>query len=67
MTQTVNATIAPYGRLLRRRRRASHLPALGKAFHIPDEVWGGRRAWGQPGLGIRVQAGEPLQLEPAVR
>ncbi|CAE7932439.1 unnamed protein product [Symbiodinium necroappetens] len=36
-------------RLLRRRRRASHLPALGKAFHIPDE------------------AGEPLQLEPAVR
>ena len=66
MTQTVNATIAPYERLLRRRRRASHLPALGKAFHIPDEVWGGR-GLGRPGLGIRVQAGEPLQLEPAVQ
>ena len=26
------------GRLLRRRRRASHAPAFGKAFHVPDEA-----------------------------
>ncbi|CAE7201850.1 unnamed protein product [Symbiodinium natans] len=25
-------------RLLRRRRRASHAPAFGKAFHVPDEA-----------------------------
>ena len=50
-------------RLLRRRRRASHLPALGKAFHIPDEA--APEGLG-PGFGIPVQAGEPLQLEPAV-